>query len=79
LELGKNIENLQLFVGSFKELIETHSLGEIYFKEHPLNEGYAGTEDPRDWISKEVTGYFPSFFAYWKVLNKELLQKQLHA
>ena len=79
LELGKNIENLQLFVGSFKELMETHSLGEIYFKEHPLNEGYAGTEDPRDWISKEVTGYFPSFFAYWKVLNKELLQKQLHA
>ncbi len=78
LELGKNIDNLQLFVGSFTELLETHSLGEIYFKEHPLNAGYTGTEEPRDWISTELTGYFPSFFAYWKVLKKELLQKQLH-
>jgi len=79
LELAKNIENVQLFVGSFSELKEKYSLIELYYKEHPLNDGYSGTEEPRDWISTEITGYFPSFFAYWKSLSKELLQKQAHA
>ncbi len=77
LELAKNIENLQLFTGSFSELKETFSLSEMYFKEHPLNQGYSGIEESRDWISTEVTGYFPSFFAYWKQVNKELTQKQV--
>jgi deoxyribodipyrimidine photo-lyase len=79
LELAQNIENLKLFVGSFSELVEKCSLSEIYFKEHPLNDGYAGTEEPRDWISTQITGFFPSFFAYWKPLQKELIQKQAHA
>jgi deoxyribodipyrimidine photo-lyase len=76
LELAKNIENIQFFVGSFSELKETYSLSEMYFKEHPMNHGYSGIEEPRDWISTEITGYFPSFFSYWKALNKELTQKQ---
>lgn len=76
LELAKNVENLQLFVGSFKELKETYSLNTIYFKEHPLNIGYSGIEESREWISSEISGYFPSFFAYWKSLKKELMQKQ---
>jgi deoxyribodipyrimidine photo-lyase len=76
LELAKNIDNIQLFIGSFSELKEAFSLNEMYFKEHPLNLGYSGTEEPRDWISTSLTGYFPSFFAYWKHLNKELTQKQ---
>jgi deoxyribodipyrimidine photo-lyase len=79
LELAKNIENIQLFVGSFSELKEQYSLNELYYKEHPLNLGYDGIEEPRDWISTEITGYFPSFFAYWKSLSKELIQKQAHA
>jgi len=79
LELAKNIANIQLFVGSFSELKEQYSLNELYYKEHPLNLGYDGIEEPRDWISTEITGYFPSFFAYWKSLSKELLQKQAHA
>lgn len=78
LELAKNIEDIQFFVGSFSELKETYSFSEMYFKEHPMNYGYSGIEEPRDWISTEITGYFPSFFAYWKSLNKELTQKQAH-
>jgi deoxyribodipyrimidine photo-lyase len=77
LELGKNIENLQIFVGTFLELKEMYLLNQMHFKEHPLNIGYIGLEEPRDWISTAVTGYFPSFFAYWKLLNKELLAKQI--
>ena len=77
LELGKNIESLQIFVGTFLELKESYSLNQIHYKEHPLNHAYMGVEEPRDWISTAVTGYFPSFFAYWKLLNKELLAKQI--
>ena len=74
LELAKNVSNIQLFVGSFQELKETYNLNSIYFKEHPLNIGYSGIEESRDWISPEITGYFPSFFAYWKSLKKELMK-----
>ena len=76
-ELGKNIENLQIFVGTFSELKEKYLLNQMHFKEHPLNHGYVGVEEPRDWISIAVTGYYPSFFAYWKLLNKELIAKQI--
>jgi deoxyribodipyrimidine photo-lyase len=79
LKLAQNIDHLKLFVGSFSELKEKYSLSELYFKEHPLNLGYDGIEEPRDWISTEITGYFPSFFAYWKSLNKELTQKHENA
>jgi deoxyribodipyrimidine photo-lyase len=79
LKLAQNIDHLQFFVGSFSELKEKYSLSELYFKEHPLNLGYDGIEEPRDWISTEITGYFPSFFAYWKSLNKELTQKHENA
>ena len=57
---------------------EKFSLKLMYFKEHPLNSGYTGIEESRDWISSEITGYFPSFFAYWKSLKKELTQKEVN-
>jgi deoxyribodipyrimidine photo-lyase len=46
----------------------------VYFKEHPLNTGYVGTGEPREWILPEITGYYPSFFAYWKKVEKQLYQ-----
>ena len=79
LSLGNNIPNIQVFVGSFEALSNQYHLQNIYYKEHPLNDGYSGTEEPRDWISTEINGFFPSFFAYWKSLSKELIQKQAHA
>ena len=72
LALSKNIPNMQVFVGSFDQLCINHNIKEIYFKEHPLNIGYNGQEDSRDWISDKVTGYHPSFFAYWKRMEKLL-------
>ncbi len=71
LELSKNIENIQIYVGEFSELITSYNLGSIYFKEHPLNGHYQGTEVQRDWMFS-VRGYFPSFFAYWKKCKKEI-------
>ncbi len=70
--LSKNINGMQLFVGSFKSFADSYSGKNIYFKEHPLNIGYKGIQDPRDWIADNVTEYYSSFFGYWKNAQKEL-------
>jgi deoxyribodipyrimidine photo-lyase len=44
----------------------------IRYKEHPLNIGYQGICEPRDWIAPTVQGYYPSFFAYWKAVKRVL-------
>jgi deoxyribodipyrimidine photo-lyase len=74
LELSKNIEGIQVFVGSFQELTSQLKNKEIYYKEHPLNLGYFGKEESRDWIIPEVQGYFPSFFSYWKKIEREIFK-----
>jgi len=73
--LSKNIPDIQVYVGSFQSLINQHKLKNIYFKEHPFNMGYTGTSEPRDWIAEDVTGYYPSFFSYWKKVDKQLSLK----
>ncbi len=70
LELSKNINGIQVFVGEFQEMTDKYHLDQIIFKEHPLN-SYQGTEEPRDWMFS-VTGYYRSFFAFWKKSKKEL-------
>lgn len=72
LALSKNIENLQIYVGEFQDLLADYELGSLYYKEHPLSNHYKGIEEPRDWMFS-VKGYFPSFFAYWKKCKKELI------
>lgn len=72
LDLSHNIPGIQVFVGSFADLKSTYGLDDIRFKEHPFNAGYVGVEDPRDWIAPDVTGDYPSFFAYWKRVEKRL-------
>jgi len=70
LDLGKNIAGLQVFVGSFQDLTSDYGLDDIRYKEHPFHVGFTGVEEPRDWISDDVDGYYPSFFAYWKQVSK---------
>ncbi len=70
LRLGENIPGLQYFRGSFEELKKNYPATAYHYKEHPLNEGYHGIEDTRDWIAPELKGYHPSFFAYWKKAEK---------
>ncbi len=71
LAISKNIPNIQVYVGEFDDLVKFYSLTNILFKEHPLNKHYIGTEEPREWMFG-VSGYYPSFFAYWKKCRKEL-------
>lgn len=72
LELSRNIPGIQVYTGSFDELVQQYNLNNIYFKEHPLNSHYKGIEEPRDWMFENVKGYYPSFFAYWKKCEKQL-------
>ncbi|MFK8010624.1 MAG: FAD-binding domain-containing protein [Marinicellaceae bacterium] len=71
LDLSLNINNIQIFVGSFEQLIKAYKLKNVTYKEHPLNSHYQGNMEPRDWIFN-VSGYFPSFFKYWKECKKQL-------
>lgn len=71
LELGKNIEGLQIYIGEFDALVAEYGLEKIHFKEHPLNTNYKGTEVSRDWMF-DVTGYYSSFFGFWKKCKKQL-------
>ncbi|MBD8489603.1 deoxyribodipyrimidine photolyase [Echinicola sp. CAU 1574] len=70
-KLAENIPGVQVFVGEFSELEKKIEMQEVYYKEHPLNHHYKGKEDQRDWMLP-VTGYYPSFFAFWKKCQKEL-------
>ncbi|MDE0472395.1 MAG: deoxyribodipyrimidine photolyase [Ekhidna sp.] len=72
LGLLKNIPGIQIFVGEFSDLIEKYQTENVIYKEHPLND-YRGTEEPRDWMFS-VSGYYKSFFAFWKQCQKELKQ-----
>ena len=69
IELSKNIENIQIYVGEFKQLNEIIDKSDIYYKEHPLNSNYKGIKDERDWMFP-IKGYFSSFFKYWKECKK---------
>ncbi len=69
LDLSKNIPDIQIYVGSFDNLIKEYQPNDLYFKEHYFN-NYKGIEESRDWIVEEVNGYYPSFFAYWKKISK---------
>ena len=72
LALSENIKDIQIYTGSFQSFTQKYKATTIYYKEHPLNTGYSGNKEERDWISEEVTGYHPSFFAYWKKVAKNL-------
>jgi deoxyribodipyrimidine photo-lyase len=71
LDLAKNIDGIQVYVGEFDELKKETEIQDVTFKEHPLNHNYKGNEEPRDWMFS-VKGYYPSFFAFWKKCKKEL-------
>lgn len=72
MALSKNIQGMQVYIGTFQSLIDKYHIEKCYYKEHPLNSGYNGVEESRDWIAADVVGYYPSFFNYWKKIEKQL-------
>jgi deoxyribodipyrimidine photo-lyase len=71
LNCSARINGLQVFVGSYDQLIQLAPDETFYFKEHPFSRHYHGVQDEREWMTG-VKGYYPSFFAFWKKAQKEL-------
>jgi len=71
LDLAKNIPGIKVFVGDFSDFEMFVDPEYIVYKEHPTNSHYKGTEESRAWMSS-VSGYFPSFFSFWKKCKNEL-------
>ncbi len=71
-DLSKNIEGIQIFTGEFEEITSICSTNKIIFKIHPAFTHYKGTAEKYDALFPQVTGYFPSFFSYWKKCEQHL-------
>jgi deoxyribodipyrimidine photo-lyase len=71
INLSKNIEGIQIFTGSFDELLKQVNPSSINYKEHPTNKHYQGTEHAREWMFENTVGYYPSFFSYWNKASKK--------
>jgi deoxyribodipyrimidine photo-lyase len=80
IKLAKNIAGIQVYCGEVTTLQslykETKQGADEAFiaKEHPAFNYYPGIKDSRDWMYPAVTGYYPSFFSYWKKCEKYLKQ-----
>lgn len=78
LDLAKNINGLQLYVGELADLwqqlgMNEHEAGKLAIhKEHPAFLHYPGRRESRTWLAPAVQGYFPSFFAFWKKASRQL-------
>jgi deoxyribodipyrimidine photo-lyase len=82
LQLAKNINGLQVFVGELNEIPHLQEYPAIYSKEHPLYKHIPGIKDERDWMFPEVKGFYNSFFSFWKkcepyIRNKEIITRRL--
>lgn len=68
----ENINGIQIFTGEVADIPGSKACPSVYSKEHPAFKHYPGLKDSRDWLVPEVSGYFPSFFGYWKKVEKWL-------
>jgi deoxyribodipyrimidine photo-lyase len=72
INLSKNINGIQLFVGEFDQLQQLAKGKNVIFKHHPAFTHYRGTAEQYGALFPQVTGYFNSFSAYWKKCEKYL-------
>jgi deoxyribodipyrimidine photo-lyase len=71
INLSKNIEGVQLFTGSFDDLLQQVNPSSLNFKEHPTNKHYKGVDHSREWMFENTVGYYPSFFSFWNKASKK--------
>lgn len=66
-----HIPGIKIFVGNVESIPGITKAAAIYSKTHPTTKHWPGTTDtPRD-LFPTVTGYFPSFFAFWQTCEKQ--------
>jgi deoxyribodipyrimidine photo-lyase len=78
IDLSKNIDGIVLYTGEISDLLSLYKnstlmdKGCIISKEHPAFTYYPVIKDSREWMFPEVTGYYNSFFSFWKKCEKFL-------
>jgi deoxyribodipyrimidine photo-lyase len=76
IDLSKNIGGIKIYTGEIEDISNCYKdsvLGKencIISKEHPAFTHYPGIKDSREWMFPEVTGYYNSFFSFWKKCEK---------
>ena len=64
--------HMQVYTGELEDIQKlyptTNSSNKnfIISKEHPAFNHYTGSKEEREWMFPTVTGYYSSFFGYWK-------------
>jgi deoxyribodipyrimidine photo-lyase len=76
LSLAKNIEGIQVFTGEISDIPFINKVPAILSKEHPAFMHYPGQKEARDWMFPEVTGFYNSFFGFWKKCERILKNTQ---
>jgi deoxyribodipyrimidine photo-lyase len=67
VQLAKeNIPGIQVACMELQELPGIQQIKKVHSIEHPLTKHYPGEQDPYPWLIPAVSGYYPSFSAYWK-------------
>ncbi len=66
IDLSKNINNIQIFVGEFEALFVLAKANKIFYKSHPAFTHYKGIAENYEMLFPTVTDYYPSFSAYFK-------------
>jgi len=63
-----NIPDIQIFIGNYDDLMQEWKGDKhnVVAKEHPASKHYDCTIEQRDWMFPQVSGYYPSFFGFWK-------------
>lgn len=70
--LSTNIPDIQIYTGEFSELQQYTGDRRLIFKKHPAFTHYKGNGESFARMFPEVSGYFNSFFSYWKKCEKYL-------
>jgi deoxyribodipyrimidine photo-lyase len=70
--LAANIDEIQIYTGNFEQLSGMTGNSTLVFKQHPAFPHYDGQAVTNEYLFPWVSGYFPSFFAYWKKCEKFL-------
>lgn len=71
LALSKNIPGIQVYCGEVEDLISQGAL-QFISRRHPAFTHYPGSKDAPLSLFPAVTGYYNSFFSYWKKCEKYL-------
>jgi deoxyribodipyrimidine photo-lyase len=78
INLSKNINGIQVYTGELEDIQKLYPTANsfekdfIISKEHPAFNHYTSSKDKREWMFPTVTGYYSSFFSYWKKCEANL-------